>query len=78
VIRHEASDCKDKFRQNGEQNGGNQNIFQGNSNQGAYYTYFFEMIYEEAVSYFIRLENLERICGTNETASVLGVDNKIL
>ena len=34
VIGHKARDCKSKLCQNGGQNGGNQNNFQGNSNQG--------------------------------------------
>jgi hypothetical protein len=38
----------------------------------------FEMNYEEAVSYFICLENLEKIRRTNGPATALGVDNKTL
>ena len=36
----------------------------------------FEMSYEESVSYFKRLENLEKIRRTNGPASTLPVDNK--
>jgi hypothetical protein len=36
----------------------------------------FEMNYEEAIAYFIRLENLGNICRTNGPAPVLVVDNK--
>ena len=39
MIGHKARDCKSKLCQNGGQNGGNQNNFQGNSNQGTYCTY---------------------------------------
>jgi hypothetical protein len=36
----------------------------------------FEMNYEEAISYFIRLVNLAEIRRTNGPASALAVDNK--
>ena len=36
----------------------------------------FEMDYEEAVAYFIHLENLEKICHTNGPAPTLVVDNQ--
>jgi hypothetical protein len=36
----------------------------------------FEMNYEEAIAYFICLENLEKICCTNGPASAVAVDNK--
>ena len=39
VIGHKARDCKSKSYQNGGQNGGNQNNFQGNSNQSTYCSY---------------------------------------
>jgi hypothetical protein len=38
----------------------------------------FVMNYEEAVSYFIRLKNLEKIRRTNRPAPVLAIDNKNL
>jgi hypothetical protein len=38
----------------------------------------FEMNYEEAIAYFIRLENLEKIRRTNGLASAVAVDNKKL
>jgi hypothetical protein len=37
-----------------------------------------EMNYEEAISYFIRLEKLEKIRHTNGTTPALAVDNKNL
>jgi hypothetical protein len=35
----------------------------------------FEMDYESAISYFIRLENLEKICRTNGPAPTVAVGN---
>jgi hypothetical protein len=39
AIGHKATDCKSKTNQNGAQNRGNQNNFQKNIGNGAYYTY---------------------------------------
>jgi len=66
LIGHKARGCKNKFRQNGGQNGGNQqNNFQGNSNQGAYCTYCCRPGHHKANCFKLKNKSSHRNSGTS-------------